>query len=227
MAKKTESPEEILEEFGKEETFSLIDFVKNKVKFPTREVSVCLDYEAAFSAQEMINEIADIENRIAYDQNESATIVGADTAEDEAKLEKLKEQVVPLVEAYNEAQINFTLRGVAPKLWRVIDTKHRAKHAAEIKDVAKGSPEVTEANIRMNQAVNLDLLAESIIAIETPDGKKVDYTGKKVPVADLKYIFETITEAEWTKLVNMAENLTFSNFAFEQEAAEPNFSPAS
>lgn len=223
MAKKSETPEEILEEFGKEETFSLIDFVKEKTKFPTREVSVCLDYEAAYSAQEMVNEIADIENRIAYDQNESNSIVGADTAEDEAKLEQLKEQVVPLIEAYNEAQITFTLRGVAPKLWRVIDDKHRQKHASETKDLAKGSPEVTEANIRMNRAVNLDLLAESIIGIETPDGKKLDYAGKKVPVADLKYFFETVTEAEWSKLVSMAENLTFSNFAFEQEASEPNF----
>lgn len=221
--KKSETPEEILEEFGKEETFSLIDFVKNKTKYPTREVSLCLDYEAAFSAQEMANEIADLENRIEYDQNESATIVGADTAEDEARLAELKEAIVPLIEAYNEAQISFTLRGIAPKLWRVIDDKLRQKHAAEIKDVAKGSPEVTEANIRLNRALNLELLSEAIVGIETPDGNKVDYTGKKVPLADLKYIFENVTEAEWSKLVNMGENLTFSNFAFEQEASEPNF----
>lgn len=225
--KNTETPEEILEEFGKEESFSLIDFVKHKTRFPTREVGVCLDYEAAFTAQELANRIADLENAIEYDQKESTSIVGADNSAEEAELAELREKIVPVIEDYNAAQITFTLRGVAPKLWRVIDTKHRQKHAAEIKDVAKGSPEVTEANIRMNQAVNLDLLAESIISIETPDGKKADYAGKKVPVADLKYFFENVTEAEWSKLVNMAENLTFSNFAFEQEAAEPNFSPAS
>lgn len=221
MAKET--PEEILKEIGSEEAFSLIDFVKSKTKYPTREVTVCLDYEAAMSAQERVNAIADLENRKTFDIEHATSITGPDHSEEDAEIERLKEELAPLMEAYNDALLTYTLRGIAPKLWRVIDKKHRDKHASEIKDLAKGSPEVTEANMRMNQAVNLDMLAESIIAIETSAGQKLEFVGKKVPVTDLKYVFENITEAEWSKLVSMSENLTFANFAFEQEAAEPNF----
>src|SRR5690606_7304047 len=105
--KNTETPEEILEEFGKEESFSLIDFVKHKTRFPTREVGVCLDYEAAFTAQELANRIADLENAIEYDQKESTSIVGADNSAEEAELAELREKIVPVIEDYNAAQITF------------------------------------------------------------------------------------------------------------------------
>ena len=223
MAKKMESAEEILEEFGSENTFSLIDYVKGKTKFPSRDVTVCLNYEAAFDAQEIANTIADKLALVEYDNAQSENITGADNTELLAEIEELRAKLEPIMAAYNDALMTFTLRGVAPKLWRVLDTKHRQKHASDIKGVEKGSPEITEANIRMNQAMNLDLLAESVIGIETPDGKKADYTGKRVPVVDLKFVFEAITETEWSKLITMAENLTFADFAFEQEASEPNF----
>lgn len=223
MAKATNNPEEILEEFGSAENFSLIDFVKNKVKFPTREVSVCLDYEAALTAQELVNRAADLENQIQAEHDSAGGITGGDVEELEAELAEVKGKLDPIMESYNNALVTFTLRGVAPKLWRVIDDKHRQAHAAKIKDIPKGDPAVTEANIEMNRALNLDLLAASIVAIETPDGKKADYSGKRVPVTDLKFFFENVTEIEWSKLVDMSSNLTFSNFAFEQEAAEPNF----
>lgn len=223
MAKEKNTHEEILEEFGSEETFSLIDFVKNKVKYPTREVSVCLDYEAALTAQDLINRAADIENLIQAENDRAGGITGGDVEDLEAELTEVKEKLAPVMESYNDSLVTFTLRGVAPKLWRVLDDKHRQEFASKTKDIPKGDPAITEANIAMNRAMNLELLAASIVAIETPDGKKADYSGKRVPVTDLKYFFENVTEIEWSKLVNMGENLTFANFAFEQEAAEPNF----
>lgn len=86
MAEKKNTHEEILEEFGSEETFSLIDFVKNKVRFPTREVSVCLDYEAGLTAQELVDRAADLANKIEAENDKAGGITGGDVEELEAEL---------------------------------------------------------------------------------------------------------------------------------------------
>lgn len=216
----TDVAKEVVETLTKKETFNLKDFVTSKVKYPTREVKVSLDYELGAEAQELAEEIATLDaERTGLQENGSIT--GADTPELDAEIAEKTEELVKLVEEYEAGCLTFVLRGVAPKVWRVIDRRARNEFRPE-----KGATDEEKQETFMLQTAQVDLetVRNATVSIITPDGRVMEGT----PTAEeMQTFFDEAPQHEWNSLKEMAENLTFANHAFAQVASDADFLPPS
>lgn len=214
--------ESAVEELKAPEKFDLADVLAQKVKYPHREVTVYLDAELAQQAYDKADEIADLNLEKAGIVDEAdGTITGPDTTEVDAKIEAKTEELRKLVAEVEEGALTFDMRGVPPKLWRVIDATWRR----EIKPDSKDDEETArEKNIARNEKVNIDLVRNAITKITTSDGKTIEGLP---PFDQVQALFDSLMETEWEKLRVMAESLTFANELFSAVSADADFLPKS
>lgn len=217
----TDIAKEVVETLTKKETFNLKDFVTSKVQFPTKEVKVSLDYALGMEAQELAEEIATLDAVREGLQKGSQSITGVETPELDAEIVEKTEELVELIERYDAGSLTFVLRGVAPKLWRVIDRKYRNEFRPE-----KGATdeEKQELFIQQSAKVDIDSVRNSIVSIITPDGRVMEGSPS---YEDVESIFDNAPQHEWNSLKELAENLTFANHAFAQVASDADFLPPS
>lgn len=231
----TDVVNEVVEELKNPETFDLGAVLRDKVKYPTRDVQVFLDADLALELLERADEIADksaqaeslrkqadtldaLNGSIIGDEESPALRIQADALDKEAEAETAELQ--ELGEKLHESSLTFTLRGVAPKLWRVLDSKWRREIP-----IRKDADEVEqrEDNITRNEKVTIDCIRAATVKITTGTGA----VSGQPTFEQVEHLYETIMESEWFKLKERMEQLTFANALFKEATVDADFLPQS
>lgn len=209
----TQTPEEagtaIHDEFVKPDKFDLASAL-NKVSYPTDNVTVYLDGYKAHELNLVFDLIAENEEkseRLSAQKN--GTI--ADDPEKEAvdaEIEKLKAREQVLLAEITGSALTFKIRGVAPKVWRLMDKEARRT----IKPASKSEEDVFEATLERNEFVNVRLLAKGTVSITDAHGN-VD--AGALSIENAQTIFDSLIEPEYYKLKTAIENVTFAHTLFQ------------
>lgn len=208
------TPEELVEDLKSEEKFDLRSAL-TKASYPTEDVTVYLDGHKAHE----LNLVLDL---IAIKEEEAESLTAgkngsiADSPEKEAvdaELEELKRREVELLKEISASRLTFTLRGVAPTQWRILDKEARRK----IKPASKSEDDVFEAQLERNQYVNVGLLALGTVKITNAAGQE---DTSRLTHEDSEKLFDVLIEPEYLKLKNSLENLTFAHTLFNNVAMQ-------
>lgn len=214
----TQTPEElaapIVEDMKSAAKFDLRSAL-TKVSYPTQDVTVYLEGHKAHEINVILDEIADLE---AEAETLTAKAQGTitDAPEHEGVLTKiaaLQEQEKALLAEIKESALTFTLRGVAPAVWRIIDKEARRK----IKPQTNSEDDQLEAQLERNKYVNIELVSKGTVKITNSEGI-VDSSALTSEVAE--QLFDGLLETEWLKLQEGIQNLTFAHTLFQNVAMQ-------
>lgn len=214
----TQTPEElaapIVEDMKSAAKFDLRSAL-TKVSYPTQDVTVYLEGHKAHEVNVILDEIADLEAEAeGLTAKAQGTITDAPELEGvEAKIAELHKQEKALLEEIKASSLTFTMRGVAPAVWRLIDKEARRK----IKPDTKSEDDVLEAQLLRNQYVNVELVSKGTVKITNADGV-VDSSALTHEVAE--QLFDGLLEPEWMKLQEGVQNLTFAHSLFQNVAMQ-------
>lgn len=214
----TQTPEElaapIVEDMKSAAKFDLRSAL-TKVSYPTQDVTVYLEGHKAHEVNVILDEIADLEAEAeGLSAKAQGTITDAPELEGvQAKIAELHEREKALLAEIQESALTFTLRGVAPAVWRLIDKEARRK----IKPNTKSEDDQFEAQIERNQYVNIELVAKGTVRIVNSEGVG-DSSALTHEVAE--QLFEGLLEPEWMKLQEAIQNLTFAHTLFQNVAMQ-------
>lgn len=186
-----------IEEVKNPETFDLNAFITQKIKYPTRTETVVLDRDLVLSAHEVAEEIADLDERVRESRIESLT--GDSELEEQA--EALKTKLQEILDTAKESSLTFTMRGVAPKVWRQFDKALRQKHR-----IPKTSTEEEklENQITLNGEIDIEVVYRTTVDVTDPSGAKANATREMISA-----LRDQLDEREWVKLVALGNRLTF------------------
>lgn len=187
----------VTEEIKNPESFNLGEFITGKVKYPTRDASVVLDRDTIYRARQIADEIADTDEA---KRDAALEALAPDPAFDE-KLAQLKEQLQAVLDEAKASTLTFTMRGVAPKVWRIADKKLRMNHKAK---QGATEEEKIELDIAFRSAINIEIVWAATVEVTDPNGNKV-----KPSKEEITSLADNLDEHEWVKLVDMANSLTF------------------
>ena len=179
------------------ETFDLGAFITGKTAYPTREAVVVLDREKVFEARELAEEIADVDE----EKRQAQLTDLAPAPEFDEKLEALRAQLERVLEEAEASSLKFTLRGVAPKVWRVADKALRLKHKAQ-KNASED--EKLEIDIAFRAAINVEIVYSCTVKVTDPNGSETKPTREQIVA-----LSDNLDEHEWAKLVELSNQLTF------------------
>lgn len=219
---------------------TLVDELKSEKTFDARKAITGATYPVdsidVFSDAQLAHELNVVANEAAKARHLADSLsafarggMTDDPAYEEADAEAtdLEAEVANAVKAIKSSVLTYHLRGLAPVQWRLIDKKWRKEIKAPARknypDTAEGEEEFEvethERNRDRNNSINHDLIASSIIKVTNAEGAADTSVWKHTDVAAL---FDTYLESEYTKLLNMMQQLTFANNVFamavEQDA---------
>lgn len=204
----TQTPEAIVEDLKSEKKFDLRSAL-TKTSYPTQDVTVYLDGHKAHELNLVLDEIADLEQK-AKGLTAEATGGITDDPEKEsvdAEIETLKARELELLAEIRDSALTFSLRGLAPAQWRLIDKDARRK----IKPLTKSEDDEFEAQLERNKAVNIEIVARGTVKITDAQGNE-DTSAVSVETAE--QLFDALLEPEWLKLQDTIQNLTFAHTLF-------------
>lgn len=210
----TQTPEAIVEDLKSVEKFDLRSAL-SKVSYPTQDVTVYLDGAKAHELNVVLDEISDLEHKaVGYSAQAQGSMVDAPEKEDvDAEIAELKVQEAALIKEIAASALTFTLRGLAPTQWRLIDKEARRK----IKPASKSEEDQFEAQLERNQMVNIEIVAKGTVKITDANGN-VDPSALSVDTAE--QLFNGLLETEWMKLQEGIQNLTFAHTLFQNVAMQ-------
>lgn len=210
----TNTPEAIVEDLKSVEKFDLRSALQ-KTSYPTDDVTVYLDGHKAHELNLVLDEIDELEGKAL---SLSAAVSGGivDDPEKEAvdeQIAALKERELELLKEIRDSALTFTIRGVAPTQWRILDKEARRK----IKPASKSEDDQFEAQLDRNEYVNVGLLALGCVKITNAAGQSDTSALKR---EDAQTLFDSLIEPEFVKLKNAVENLTFAHTLFQNVAMQ-------
>lgn len=186
-----------------------------KTSYPTEDVTIYLDGDSTHERNLVLDVIADLEIK-----SESLSAKAQGSMVDDPEKEEVDETIgllekraEELLETVRSSALTFTLRGVAPKQWRLIDKEARRK----IKPATKSEDDQFEAQLLRNERVNVELIALGTVKITDAEGN-VD--SSRLSVENSQTLFDNLLEGEWVKLKNAIENLTFAHTLFQNVALQ-------
>jgi hypothetical protein len=146
-------------------------------------------------------------------------------AEKITEAEDAETKVAELLAEVQASAMTFTLRGLAPAQFRLIDKKWRKNIKPPVrKNFSQDSDgeeeyelEVFERNMARNQSINHDLIASSIIKVENAAGQADTSVWKH---DDVQNLFDTLLETEYEKLRLGQQDLTFAHTLFNKAIEE-------
>lgn len=219
-----EGIEEVATEAKAKGTFNLKNVLEQQsTSYPEKEETVFLNGKAAAEALWIGDEIAEakVEEAVLEEEQKKASgesMVG-DPEVDE-KLDVVRERIKELeakqlaaLQTARDSRLTFRMRGVAPKLFRAIDAKWRAK----ITPKSESEEDTQAALMARNERVNLDTIAASILSITDAEGNTDD---SKVSAETVEALHGTLMMSEWQKIKNLSDMLTFGNGYFQQLVEE-------
>lgn len=215
---------DIITEMKVPEKFDLGAFVSSKVQFPTKDVKIILDIEGSMRAYELADQIADLElDKKQIEEDSKGGITGGDTESVESEIAARTLELSNLVDELNSSALTFTLRGIAPKVWRVIDKTARQKFPTPKTGTDDEKREVT---IAQSAWVDVETVKSCIVSITAPDGGVQE--GKEVTHEIVANLFGVLAQSEWNKLVETTNAITYQVGAFDSIiGADADFLPAS
>jgi len=186
-----------------------------KTSYPTQDVTVYLDGHKAHELNVLLDEVSELEHKaVGYSALAQGSMVDAPEKEGiEAEIAELKAREVELIKEIRDSALTFSLRGLAPEQWRIIDKEARRK----IKPATKSEDDVLEAQIDRNKAVNIEIVATGTVKITDAQGNE-DTSALTVKTAE--QLFNKLIEPEWLKLQDTIQNLTFANTLFQNVAMQ-------
>jgi len=204
----TITPEEHVEDLKSVEKFDLRSAL-TKASYPTEEVAVYLDGHKAHELNGLLDEIAYLEEQAeGLSAGKNGSIADSpEKADVDETLEVLKVREKALLKEIADSRLTFTLRGVAPTQWRLVDKEARRK----IKPASKGEDDVFEAQLERNEWVNVELLALATVKITNSAGQE---DTSKLSHEDSQKLYDVLIEPEYFKLKTAVENLTFAHTLF-------------
>lgn len=210
----TQTPEAIVEDLKSETKFDLRSAL-SKTSYPTDDVTVYLDGHKAHELNLVLDEISELEHNAKKLSAASNGTIVDDPAKEEVdeRIEALKERELELIKEIRDSALTFTVRGVAPSQWRILDKEARRK----IKPNTKSEDDVFEAQLERNEYVNVGLLALGCVKITNAAGQ-VDSSALSRESAQT--VFDTLIEPEYVKLKEAVENLTFAHTLFQRVAMQ-------
>lgn len=191
---------------------TLTDVLQKKSKYAERTIVTYLDYDSAIEAFELQDYIAELNTLIEEEEKQVRSITDEPDQELVEERDKAVDKLVALNDVIQESRLEWTVTGIPPKVWRVVDKTARQKFPIA-KDIDEN--EKTEIQIKRNEWVNRETLRRGIVKLEFATGE----------------VFENVTEdeAQWiidelpVEVVQPAKDkideLTFANRGF-QEAIE-------
>lgn len=210
----SEAVNEKVEELKSEESFDLSAALKG-VSYPTDDVTIFLDGEAAHEYNETLNEIAEL----GFESSKwAAAEVGGIT--DAPEKEELDAQIAELEELNKEllkrlaaSRLTFTIRGAATKQWKLIIKSWKRKGNKLDEAVAENEEERQQW---VSDKIDCELLAKTIVKTTNAKGQVNKGAVSLEWAEELK---GAILESEWAKLQEAVSNLTFANGLFQQAIA--------
>lgn len=205
----TSTPEEVVEDLKSVEKFDLRSAL-GKTSYPTEDVTVYLDGHKAHDLNVVLDEISELEGKSL---TMTAAVTGGITDDPEkeevdAQIEDLKQREQELIQEIRDSALTFTIRGVAPSQWRILDKEARRK----IKAASKSEEDEYEAQLERNEYVNVGLL--SLGTVKVTNAKGQSDTGA-LSRDDAQHLWDTVLESEVYKIKNAVENLTFAHTLFQ------------
>ena len=209
----TQTPEELaapivadMKSVGK---FDLSAALK-KTSYPVKDVTVYLDGYKAHELNELLDEIDELEHKaVGYSALAQGSMTDAPEKESiEAKIAELKARELELIKEISASALTFSLRGLAPAQWRLIDKEARRK----VKAASKSEDDVLEAQIERNKLVNIEIVAKGIVKVTDANG---DVSEGAITLKAAEDMFDALLEPDWLKLQDTIQNLTFANTVFQ------------
>lgn len=196
---------------------SLRNIISGKLKYPVRELVTYLDYDSAVRSFELQEQIIELNNEIELVQQLGSDSIAGDEAEPYlARRDALTQELADLNDTIQDSRLEWTVRGVPPRVWKMIDKEARRKFP-----IARDADEHTriEQNIVRNDFVNVETFRKGIVKLVMADGK--EYTD--ISYEDAKYFWEEMPAESTIAVKNKIDELTFANKAFDQETASADF----
>lgn len=184
----------LVTEMKQEKPFSVLDAIR-EVKYPTGKTRVYLDGEGAARLEE------------AYADKK---LLEADDALASQELNEVLEVIEDLEAKVRESALVFHMRGVPPKVKRIIYSEAKRKFKPEQND----SPDAVQAkNENYNEYITYELLRHSIVRVEKYDGSADTHgwTAEEVEKLD-----DTLIESEFGKIDALCAKLTSASGVFNE-----------
>jgi hypothetical protein len=187
------------------------------------KVTVYTDAETAHELNELLDQIADLKLQAGTERAKGTHgIEGspeAERLEEEARV--LEAKAEELVEQVRQSALTFTVRGIAPVQWRLIDSSWRKKIKQPVRSNYPDTPEGTEAfetealerQIARNNGINWEQVAKAIVSVENLAGE-VDANAWTVD--DVEQLHANLLEVEWFKLKGKVDDLTHAHTIFNE-----------
>lgn len=194
--------------------------------YPTQKVKVFVNAALAHEMNVLSEEAAKLRWEAAnLMKNYEGISEPEGYAEKLAEAEDAEKRVAELLAEVQLSAMIFTLRGLAPAQFRLIDKKWRKNIKPPVRknysQDADGEEEyeleVFERNLSRNQSINHDLIASSIIKVENARGDADTSVWKH---DDVEGLFDTLLETEYEKLRLGQQDLTFAHTLFNKAIEE-------
>ena len=201
--------DELLEEMTSEKKFDLSAVIKKNVNYPTDEVTVFLNGEAAYNVTKASEEAADLEILVDASTEGGTIADGEPDADLVAELEAKKAEVEAHLKEAIESSLTFTLKGVPPKLVRVLEQRYEREFSPKKHTERDPQELLVEKNIHTNVAE----VHAAVVKIEDHTGTEADLS--EFGLGSMQETYESVLYTEWMKLLQMTQNLTFANTIFD------------
>lgn len=180
-----------------------------KTSYPTDEVTIYIDGDATHERNTVLDMIEELQRKSSELSAEKTGGIVDDPEKEgvDALIVSLEERAEELLAQVRASALKFTLRGVAPSQWRIIDKEARRK----IKPDTKSDEDLLEAQIERNEYVQIELLTKATVKITDANGNE---DTSALSREDSKTLFDTLLESEWMKLKDSYENITFAHALF-------------
>lgn len=214
-----------VEELKAPETFDVRAALSGQT-YPTQKVKVFVN---AALAHEM-NVLAEDAARLRWEADKLMKDYDG-IAQPEGYVEKIEDaeaaeaRVAELLAEVQRSAMTFTLRGLAPAQFRLIDKKWRKhikppvrkNYAPDADGEEEYELEIFERNMARNESVNHDCIASSIVKVENAAGQADTSVWKH---DDVKNLFDTLLETEYEKLRLAFQDMTFAHTLFNKAIEE-------
>lgn len=176
----------IVTEMKEEKPFSVLDALR-EVKYPVGKVRVYLDGEAAGRLEELYGE---------------KKLLEADGSLTSQELNDVLTEIEELEESVKAGALVFHMRGVPPKVRRLILKEGVRKFKVRSKDTEE---EADEKQLKYNEFVTYESVRHSIVRVERADGS-VDTHGWTVD--EVEELDAVLHESEFAKVDGLCAKLT-------------------
>lgn len=204
------------------ETASLSDLLRNRTKYAEDTITTYIDYNAALKVIELQDKVEDLNYLIEEEsKKKGARSITEDPAGDlRTDLDATVVELQDVLKVAQASKVEWTVRGVPPKVWRTVDKSARQKFP-----LTQDADEHTKVEVQLmrNDYVNAETLKTGTVKIEFGTGEVFN----SITSEEAKQMWEDLP-VEVTQVVkDRIDELTFANQGFQEYLESADFLPKS